>query len=84
MQAGPPFFNTYHGEETMRTPEEIRRKKALLEEAIGSAHDLAIKAQYSAMALSLEWALNTEEGDKLDVLTGLLDSILFERKAMCN
>jgi hypothetical protein len=68
----------------MRTPEEIRQKKALLEEAIDSAHDLAIKAQYSAMALALEWTLNTEEGDKLDVLTGLLDNILFERKAAMN
>lgn len=68
----------------MRTLEEIRRKKALLDEAIGSAHDLAIKAHYSAMALALEWTLNTEEGDKLDVLAGLLDNILFDRKAAMN
>ena len=68
----------------MRTLEEINRKVTLLEEAIDSAHDLAIKAQYSAMALALEWVLATEEGDQLDVLTGLLNNILFERKAAMN
>ncbi len=65
----------------MRTLEEIHAKKALLEEATDSAHDLAIKARYSAMTLALEWVLATEECDQLDVLTGLLNNILFERKA---